>query len=709
VSAQTPDTIRRDTTALELPPIEVVGSIVPSAGPEIGSRVPARVTLITNQELEAREPRLFSDMLVTQPGFSAYDDLGSGYKMNISTRGFYASPVVGVPQGVSVFLDGIRQNEPDAAQVNWDLLPMEHIQRAELVSGVGSILGRNSLAGAINLVSRRGQGPFRAELEAAGGNFGAFSGEGAVSGVSRGGLDYYVGGGYTREDGWRQLTGAEQYNGFVNIGRLGPRSGIRFQAWGADSRAETAGSLPETVFDTRPDSNLSSGDYEDLYSVQGSVAAYTQLGTGRGSMSVYYRRHRAERFNVNQEDDPDVLGRSRNNIFGATADYRWLRELSPTTSLGLRVGGEGSTSRTEVELFADSTKFAGPVSQTTFVKSPNWDLAGFAIADLRVGRVTFSGGARLDHIVIPFRNQLDPTRDTTSNYTRFNPRGGIGVELGGGASVYGSVGTSFRAPAVIEVACADPEEPCPLPFALGDDPPIEPVKATTYEVGGQLVRGPVLLTASAYRTDVSDDIYLFPFQDENEPEGGTIDGFFGNIEGTRREGVELGSRLFLDGGHTVYANYAYTRATFRSEAEIFSIREVFDLENEVEVGDRLPLVPDHQVKLGGTAVLPKGFSVGADARYIGKQWLRGDEANETEPLGSYFVTDARIGWRGYGWEVSGIVTNVFQENYATFGTFNINQGGGDILERFLTPGDRRQFRLIVRRSFGPGARSGDLD
>ena len=109
--------------------------------------------------MDAYEPRILSDALKSVAGFSTYDDLGSAYKLNLSSRGFYSSPVVGLPQGVAVFLDGVRMNEPEASQVNFDLLPMDHIQRIEILSGNGSLLGRNALGGAINLVTARGTGP----------------------------------------------------------------------------------------------------------------------------------------------------------------------------------------------------------------------------------------------------------------------------------------------------------------------------------------------------------------------------------------------------------------------------------------------------------------------------------------------------------------------------------------------------------------------
>src|SRR5215210_625584 len=127
LAAQVVDSTAGDTcrvTTLET--IEVTSSIAPTAGPSIGSGIPARISTVTGDAIDAWEPRLLADALASQPGISLYDDLGSPFKLNLSSRGFSAGPVVGLPPGISVFLDGVRQNEPDAAEVNFDLLPMEH-------------------------------------------------------------------------------------------------------------------------------------------------------------------------------------------------------------------------------------------------------------------------------------------------------------------------------------------------------------------------------------------------------------------------------------------------------------------------------------------------------------------------------------------------------------------------------------------------------
>ena len=151
----------------------------------------------------------------------------------------------------------------------------------------------------------------------------------------------------------------------------------------------------------------------------------------------------------------------------------------------------------------------------------------------------------------------------------------------------------------------------------------------------------------------------------------------------------------------MYANYAYTRATFQSEATIFSILEDDGIDNTTEPGDLLPLVPLQQFKAGVNLRFGFGLRAGADVRWIGEQVYQQDEANNMPKMPSYFVADLRAGWEFGPWEIAGVVNNVFDTHYATFGTFNVNQG--DPLQPivpFLTPGYAPQFRVTVTRAFG---------
>ena len=114
----------------------------------------------------------------------------------------------------------------------------------------------------------------------------------------------------------------------------------------------------------------------------------------------------------------------------------------------------------------------------------------------------------------------------------------------------------------------------------------------------------------------------------------------------------------------------------------------------------MPLVPEQsgEGRLFGAAA-ERDFASGLDARWIGSQFLRGDEGNEQEQLDPYFVLGARAGlsYRAVGLlcrrdesvEQSRPGVRHLQREWRT----------GE-LERFLTPLNARTFNFIIRRSFG---------
>ena len=681
---------RRDTVVLK--PIEVIGTVSPTAAPKIGSGVPARITTISSAELETWEPRLLANALSAHAGVSAYDDLGSSFKLSLTSRGFTVGPAIGLPQGVSVFLDGIRQNEPDAAQVNFDLLPLEHVDRLEFLHGPAALLGPNSLGGAINIVTKHGGGPFESELETTGGSFGQVGGSASMAG-QRGAWSYYLGGELESEQGWRGDTRGRQRSVLANLGRLGPERGLSFQLLTASSRTREAGSLPESLFVASPETNFTPGDFDHLQLLQGTVSGYGQLAGGRISLTLYHRRMDGDRFNVNQVPDPSISNQNASRSVGGNLEWRHRLHLG-TLPAAVRAGLDGAVKRVSVRLRAVDPS-SGLDSLTTWVESPGWDLAAYAVGDVEWGRAAASAGVRYDVIRIPFNDRLDPSGggDTTSTFRRLSARGGLAYDLGGGSSVYASLGRSFRAPALLELSCADPAAPCPLPFALGDDPPLRPVVATTVEAGihWASAEGGRALDASLYRTAVRNDIFFMA--------PSATQGYFANLASTRRAGVEIGAQGAIGKRVTLRASYAYTRATFEVPALIATARSGADT---TRPGDRFPLTPDHRLALSSTWRMSRAIQLDTHVSYTGRQYLRGDESNEIAPLPDYTTVDCRVGWRlgGGKWEVAGTITNLFDRRFATFGSWGANQGAGGRVERFRTPGEPRALRLMLKRQFG---------
>lgn len=705
LAAQQSDSARRHSAPRDsvvlLAPLEVHASIAPAAGPTVGSGIPASISVIGHSDIEAWKPRLLTDVLTDQPGVSAYDDLGSPFRLTVGMRGFAAGPTVGTPAGVAVFVDGVRQNEPDAQEVNFDLLPMDFVQRIELLRGTASLLGPNGIGGAINLVTDRGSGPPHGEIEAGAGSFGTGTLAMSLAGRTNSSWDYFAGASGDREQGWRARSRASGARAFVNIGHTADERGMNVQGYAARSNTYTAGSLPESIFELDPRSNFTAGDLDKLELGQLSLSGYTPLAGGRGAVSVYARASHADRFNANQPPDDNVRGLTSAMTEGANADWRRVAMLGRQT-LDVRVGVDASADQVRVRLFDLPVTGASTAdSLTTDVSSPRVSVATYLLGDFHAGRVTLSLGARSDVIHTPFDDRLHPEDVGSGNtFRQLTPRGGVNVDIAPGARVYASVGSSFRAPALLELGCADPAAACPLPFALGDDPPLAPVHATTYETGGQWLLGSILLRGSLFRTDIRDEIFFVASGNA------LLSGYFTNLDRTRRSGGQISAQGMIDDKTSWNASYTRTNATFESPVQVFSIRSDDDFassplagDNDVTAGDQLPLIPRDQAKAGVSMQLLPDLGVGIDGRYTGPQWLRGDEANQTRTLPAYTVLDARAGLAGGPWSIAVQVTNLLDSHAAIFGTFNENRQTGEI-ERFLTPLDARSIRLTVGRAFG---------
>jgi outer membrane receptor protein involved in Fe transport len=685
--ASAQDPAPTDSTVVTLPAVEAVASIIPLLG-GVRSAVPARSIILSTRELHARGTDLTS-VLTARAGASMHDDLGSPYKPTLTLRGFHASPVVGLPQGVSVLVDGIAVNEPGAGEVNFDLLPMEFAQSIEVLTGTTSLLGPNALGGAVNIITERGGSTPMHSIELEAGGHGLRSGIVELSGPL-GRSAYFVGALHEHEDGWRARMSGERSLVHASFGR--PSLGV--QATASVSRAETAGSLPLSVYLMRPDSNLTAGDFELVR--QASLTAHAQKSVfgGTGAARVYARVADAERFNANQAADPDVRGFTDARTVGIRLDWTMFRPGKSAAQL--RVGAGAMANETAIKLFAERIR----AGLTTDVKAPITRSDVYAVGGVSFGRMRASAGVRFDAMRVPFRNRIDSARDTTSTFVQLSPRAGLTFNASRTSSFYASVARGFRPPALIEIACADPEEPCPLPFALGDDPPIDPVRVTTYEVGARWSSRFASADLTAYRTDVYDDIFLFPYEENDDVEGSTIDGFFDNVPRTRRQGVELSVIIPLSRRGQIFATWTSTRATFETnEIELFSIREEGGFENDVERGDRFPLVPNHTFSIGADVSIGAAVSAGVVARYMGERFLRGDEANNDEPLAGFTTVDVHASTRLRGVEVVARLRNALNAEYFAFGTYNINQGNNSTLERFVTPGAPRRLEIgaAVRR------------
>ena len=226
-----------------LPPLRVVAPTRLPGDPLPASSVPAAIDVIPGDALRGTEATTLPRALARLPGATISDEQGNTHQLSIGLRGFQATSVTGVPQGVSVFVDGVRVNEPTVEEVNFDLLPLDDIDRVELIRGTSAVFGRNTLGGAVNIITRRGENRREIVPEIEAGSFGRQKYRLRVSGAE-GPIAYYVGGSYFREDGWREQSASRLGKMFAKVGLRQDDTDLTLSYQRAENRIEQPGSLP---------------------------------------------------------------------------------------------------------------------------------------------------------------------------------------------------------------------------------------------------------------------------------------------------------------------------------------------------------------------------------------------------------------------------------------------------------------------------------
>ena len=131
---------------------------------------------------------------------------GNPFQPDVNYRGYTASPLLGTPQGLSVYVDGVRFNQPFGDVMSWDLMPRVAIAEITLMPGSNPLFGLNTLGGALAVQTKDGRSQPGTSLQLSGGSFGRRVGEFEHGGSNQRGLDWYVAGNLFFEDGWRESS-----------------------------------------------------------------------------------------------------------------------------------------------------------------------------------------------------------------------------------------------------------------------------------------------------------------------------------------------------------------------------------------------------------------------------------------------------------------------------------------------------------------------
>jgi len=171
--------------------------------------IPGNVQSISAEEIRDARSLSMTDLFNSKlQGVTVNDYQGNPFQMDIQYRGFTAGPQIGTPQGLSVFLDGIRVNEPFGDVVNWDMIPMNAIAGVDVFPGSNPIFGLNTLGGAFTMKTKDGFNFTDTVFDVMKGSFGREQLL-AESGWNNGTIAFFGAGSFFMEDGWRENSPSE--------------------------------------------------------------------------------------------------------------------------------------------------------------------------------------------------------------------------------------------------------------------------------------------------------------------------------------------------------------------------------------------------------------------------------------------------------------------------------------------------------------------
>jgi iron complex outermembrane receptor protein len=685
----------------ELPTIVVQSTAIAGNAIDI-DKIPGNVQSLNSSDLSREGPASLTNAMDSQLGsININANLDDQFQPDILYRGFEASPVLGTPQGLAVYQNGVRINEAFGDTVNWDLFPDIAISQVSLVSS-NPVFGLNALGGAISVAMKNGFTYQGSEIELSGGSFGNRALAAQVgAGTER--LAFYLAGKALDQSCWRMFSTDSVRQLYAALSARDDRGSLDLTYTAADNHLNGQGAAPVQelslsrglVF-TGPQANANRLSFLTLNGSLNLTAGWSLQGV------LYYRQFQQDVSNGNGTNDtactnagnagflcqadgltplvnsagaalPDIsnggttaigdnffetihtFGRgaalqitnheaigAHDNEFtaGATADYARVSFYSGTQLGVMNPDLLVLPSNIYVDTPEDSAAGAAFGATPVSLRALSKDYGFYATDTFDVTSafsVTLSG--RYNVAYIDLDDQLGSSLTGNNRYTHFNPAVGGTYKILPTLTVFAGFSGNTRTPTAGEIECSDPLKPCVLPSNLAGDPPtLRQVISHTEEFGA---RGK-LPEISGAGSELSWNVSVFRTQLHDDIYGiatSVSSGFFQNIGDTRRQGLEAGVNLRSD-RWSAYANYSHIEATFESALTVPSPSNASQDANgniQVEPGDRLPGIPRHRLKLGADLKVLPQLTVGATLNLASDQFYVGDASNQTPPLPGYHV------------------------------------------------------------------------
>lgn len=662
------------------------------------------------------------------------------FQPDVQYRGFTASPLLGLPQGISVYLNGVRFNEPFGDTVNWDLIPLAALDSVALYSGSNPAFGQNTLGGALSLKTKNGFNYTDNEVDVRFGSFGQQQYT-LQSGGNQGNWGYYFIVNSYKEDGWRDFSQSKLKQALASLSYQDDVNSIELLIAANDNKMTGNGAAPEELIAiegreavyTHPD--RTENDYKII-----SIASDSIINSNLSlQANAYYRQNKINSLNGDDSDYEEC-------DFGAGETLCEEDEDDDSLTMVDFVGFEQGTLFSDITNIeaddVDGTLNDGATDNTSYgfasqlVHVANFDsfeqevVFGLGIdkADISFNSNTQFGilhndSAADDRSVSPTgffdsesQVRLEVTTEQQYVFASYSMAFEHGLTLNiagrynnshiimndliddGKGSLDGNhkfnrfnpaVGLDYQINKEFTAKLSYSESsrvPSPAELSCADEE--DPCKLPNGFVADPPLEQVVAKTVEAslqYNTDsVSALATIFSTKTVDDiifqQAGSTSsEGYFVNIDKVQRQGVELSYSVALN-DVTIGTSYNYLKATFESPFVSFSPVNPLGANRQVNPGDVIPGQPQHQFKLHADWQISENINLGSEFLYASDSYYRGDEANENKKIPSYSVINLYSNYQvNEQLTLSAKVDNVFDRQYETFGTYG---EADEVLEDF---------------------------
>jgi outer membrane receptor protein involved in Fe transport len=661
----------------QLPQVIVIGN-TPLEGFGLPlNQIPSNVQTANGADLQRQQSLDVVDYLNNNfTGISVSESDGNPFQIDVYYHGFTASPLLGTPEGLSVYVDGVRVNESFGDTVNWDLIPEYAIDTVSLFSGSNPVFGLNTLGGALSVKTKNGHTDPGTEVEVYYGYYGRKSVEFETGGTF-GPFDYFIAGDFFDENGWRVLDNSKLYRTFAKIGWQTDTTRIDLSYTYADNFMYGDGPTPLSMLAYNrtqtytPDYTQNIMNFVNLTGTQ-TLGDHLLLS---GNMYSRYLNTFVLNGNINDFYLEDNYAGPPTDCVDSGANAATLAYCTPgqnatsttiqsTYGFGLQltdaddVFGMKNQATAGIDYsvahdnFTQNFQYGGLSSDHQLVYEPslynNYNVIGVNGNNKIFGAyftdtlspndlVHVTGAVRYNRNNETINGySIDPDPGDYGNgflgstpvvgdhvFVHINPSIGFTITPTQYTTYYADYNIATRAPTVIELGCANPAVPCGLPDDFASDPDLKQVVARTFEIGlrGNLPDQSFTWSADVFRTVSANDIQFIATA--------TNSGFFDNVGDTRREGLDLaiGGK---EGPFNWKLAYSYVEATFQSTFVVNSeSNSQADANGNILVqpGDRLPLVPLHTGRLVLDYDFDAHLNIGATVVFASSSYLHGNENN----------------------------------------------------------------------------------